>query len=58
MKKAIATEQIFSPLGHRTGVKYHYEDGSTREVTNDQRRTEAMQIVHKIIKNWKSKHDR
>lgn len=48
MKKAIATEKIFSPLW----------DGSSREATNEKRRVEAMQIVHKIIENWESKHDR
>ncbi len=31
MKEPIVTEQIFSPLGHRIGLRYHYEDGSSRE---------------------------
>lgn len=30
MKETIATEQIFSLLGHRIGLKFYYEDGSTR----------------------------
>ena len=57
MKRAIATEQIFSPLGHRTAVKYHYEDGTSRTISNEQRKADAMQIVHKIIKNFNSKKE-
>lgn len=52
MKKPIATEQIFSPLGHRTAVKYHFEDGSSRTITHGERRVEAMQTVHKIIEKF------
>ena len=34
MRKIIATEQIFSPLsnGKPIAVKYHYADGTTKEV--------------------------
>ena len=59
MKEIIATEQILSPLGHQTGVKYHYKDGTFTELTypirtpeQEERRKSAMERVNDIIKKW------
>jgi hypothetical protein len=38
MKQIIATEQIFSPMGHRTGVRYWYADGTKSTVYDRDRK--------------------
>ena len=62
MKEITATEQIFSPLGHQTGVKYHYADGTFTELTypvrtreQEEKRKSAMDRVNEIIKKWDKK---
>jgi len=59
MKEIIVTEQILSPLGHTTGVKYHYRDGTSTELTypvrtpkQEERRKSAMERVNDIIRKW------
>lgn len=53
MKKVIATESIFSPMGHQIAVKYHYEDGSSRTITNEERIRRAKEAANKVAKSWK-----
>lgn len=43
MKKPITTEQILSPLGNRIGLRYHYEDGTIREVIEGNRTPQEVQ---------------
>ncbi len=52
MKVIIATEAIFSPLGHQIAVKYHYEDGSSRTITNEERVRRAKEAAEKVAKGW------
>ena len=53
MKKIIATEQIFSPMGHQIAVKYHYEDGSSRTITNEERVKRAKEAAKTVVDKWK-----
>lgn len=45
MKEIKATEQIFNAIGQRVGLKYHYADGTSREVTE---RSTVSQVSSKL----------
>jgi hypothetical protein len=53
MKKITATEQIFSPLGFRTAIKYHYEDGSSRVVPKIKKEDPLNNTLKNILKKFK-----
>jgi len=50
MEKPIDTEQVFSPQGYRVAVRYYYEDGSTRTISLEERKKEAVDLAKKIAK--------
>jgi len=53
MKEPIATEQIFSPLGHRIGLKYHYADGTYREIMEGgHTKKEVTSTLDNILKKY------
>ncbi len=53
MKKIIATEQVFSPLGFRTALKYHFEDGSSRTVPKIKENNHVNNTVKNLLKSHK-----
>ena len=61
MKQIIATEQIFSPLGHRIGVRYWYADGTSREIDLIDRKREAVEkakmAAEKVAERWRKSGD-
>jgi len=55
MKVPIATEQIFNTIGQRIGLKYHYEDGSSREIKERRSETEVKSALERIIEKCNDK---
>lgn len=59
MKEIIATEQIFSPLsnGKPIAIRYHYEDGTTKEVPVIRKtdRSELSNTLRKTIEAFEKR---
>ena len=55
MKEPIATEQIFNGIGQRIGLKYHYADGSSREILERRTAEEVSSTLERIIKKCNDK---
>jgi len=62
LKEIIATEQIFSPLsnGKPIAIKYHYADGSSREVPviRETDRLEIPDTLRKTIEAFEKKFEK
>ena len=57
MKEPIATEQIFNGIGQRIGLKYHYADGSSREILERRSESEVKSTLERITKKWNDKKE-
>jgi len=62
VKEIIATEQIFSPLsnGKPIAIKYHYADGSSREVpvVRETDRSELSESLRKAIEAFEKNFEK